>query len=270
MLTSPLTFPLLARPPLGAALVHGRSLPAPRALLTWWLAIALLTWVQLRHGELPPLPGGSWHGVVALALSITIVSSVATKSALEGLLLLVCAGAVALDGGSGAILPLASVGAALAISQTQDSLSGRRLRPRWHAALAPCLVALLGLAAWGPALVPARMPADAAAQAMATAFLAALLGLSWIHSRHCQGAGGAAHAGAVCAVATATATAGGLQSGDPALTVTMLLTLAMWLPLLLAAHLPAGNPVSWWFRRGAVCVSACALVCWIWAGSLPV
>lgn len=266
---SPLTFQLLALPDLSPARIGGRSLPAPRTLLTWWLAIALLTWVQLRHGEFLPLPDPAWRGVVALALSITIVSSVAGRAALEGLLLLVCAGAVALGGGSGALVPLASAGAALAVAQAPDSLSSRRQARGWGGAVAPCLLALLGLASWNPALLPTRLPADPAAQAIALVFLAGVMALSWIHSRHCQGPGGSPYAGAVCAVAIVTAAADGLLSGDIAHTVTMLLILAMWLPLLLAAHQPPGNPTSWWFRRGAITVSACALGCWGSVSALP-
>jgi len=270
MNTSPLTFQLLALPDLSSARIGGRSLPAPRALLTWWLAIALLTWVQLRHIEFLPLPDPAWRGVVALALSITIVSSVAGRAALESLLLLVCAGAVALGGGSGALVPLASAGAALAVAaQAHDTLGGRRPARGWRGAVAPCTIALLGLAAWNPALLSTREPADPAAQAMALVFLAGVMALSWIHSRHCQGPGGSPYAGAVCAVAIVAAAADGLLSGDIAHTVTMLLILAMWLPLLLAAHQPSGNPATWWFRRGAITVLACALGCWGSVSALP-
>ncbi len=263
MTSASLTFPVFAFPAVASACTGGPDLPAPRELLSWWLAIALLTWVQVRHGAFLPLPDPAWRGVVALALSVTIVSSVAGRSALEAVLLLVCAGAVAIVGGSVALVPLASAAAALALTHPHDGIRARRPRNGWRGAIGPCALAVLSLAAWSPSLLANEWLVDRAAQVCTAMFAAGVVVLSWIHARHCQGAGGSPYAGPVCAVAILAGAGCGLATTDLKHTVAMLLILATWLPLLLAAHQPAGNPTTWWFRRGAITLSACALGCWL-------
>ncbi len=253
---SPITLPL-AHPGL-------RGLPEPRALVTWWLAVALLTWVQLRHDQSLPLPllDPAWQGVVALALSVTVVSSMAGRASLERVLLLIGAWALATHGGAAALLPLASVSAAFVAAHAHETSTAPRALTRWRDRLGPCLLALCGLAAWDAGTTPRPIPFDPAAPALATLVFVGVLVLARFHRRECQGPGGSVHAGPIAAVTMVFAAGLGALVGDLAQAVSMILALALWLPLLLAAHLPSENPANWWFRRAAVTLSACALGCW--------
>lgn len=246
-----------------------RGLPEPRALLTWWLAVALLTWVQLRHDQLLPLAEPAWRGVIALALSITVVSSMAGRASLERVLLLIGAWAIATRGGSSALIPLASVSAAIVAAHAHETAGELAGVEGWRPRLGPCLLALCGLAAWNADITPTPTELDPAAPALAGIFLVSILVLAWIHRRQCQGPGGSIHAGPIAALSALAAALFGLVLGDTVQIVTMLLVMGLWLPLLLAAHLPPLNPTSWWFRRAAITVSACALGCWGSISLLP-